>query len=305
MKQLTAFFIFFSGLVFSVRAQNTPKTFSAEDLKTLQAYEDTLRVFGDSIVGSRDYQMREVASVQTVRYLVRALKIQNSYAYRFDSLASMSIIHSPDNKFRIFTWQLTLKDLTYRYYGAIQMNTPDLKLFPLIDMSLFIGNEEDTLLNANSWYGCIYYNILEKKYKRDTYYILFGWDGNDAFSNKKILDVLSFDQGGKPVFGKYIFLLDEKAQPKSRIVMEYKEDASPYLNYDENQKMIVFDHLEPEDPMEEGIYMTYIPDGSYEGFKFEKGIWKLQRVVFTQTQSSAPDYTPKHHGEDPGQYIKK
>jgi len=285
-----------------VHAQNNK--IAENDLTQLKLYEDTIKWLGNTIVQNTDWQLRESASAKIIPTLVKALKIKNSYQYPFDSLVTIKIIKPSDDKFRIFTWQLTMKDHSYRYYGAIQMHDEELKLFPMIDMSLFIPNVEDTILDNDNWIGSIYYNVVPWKYKKEKYYFLFGWDGNDQFSNKKIAEVLWFDEAGKPKFGKPIFQIDEK-ETRTRVIIEYKEDANPTMNFDENMNMIVFDYLRPENPLSEGIYSTYIPDGTYQGFKFEDGVWKLQRIVFDQKMDSAPIYTPKYEGEDPAQYIKK
>ncbi len=289
---------------FCSSAQNNISGITPENYLKLQAYEDTLKFLGDSAVQSLNWEIREVATVQFVKKMVQALKIENSYLYPFDSLKTISLIKSEDNNFRIMTWQLTHKDRTYRYYGTIQMNSAQLKMYPLIDMSLFIKNEQDTILSSNNWYGCIYYNIVKKKYKKDVYYLLFGWDGNDMWSNKKIIDVLYFDQMGAPYFGKPLFLLKDNPAPKTRIIVEYKEDASPNVNYDEQEKMIIISYLRPENPLSEGIGMTYIPDGTYVGFYFKKGLWRFQEKVFDVVMEKPPDYTPKQEGEDPNIYKK-
>ena len=61
--------------------------------------------------------------------------------------------------------------------------------------------------------------------------------------------------------------------------MEYKKEANTLLNYDPELDMIVFDHLisETEEPEKKN---TYIPDGSYEGFKWKDGLWVHVDKVF-------------------------
>ena len=293
-------------LTTGLRAQTAEiKGITPENLMKLQQYEDTLKFLGDSMVQSLSWEIRETACIQFLKKMKYALLIENSYLYPFDSIKTISIVKPDDNAFRIITWQLAMKDHTHRYYGTIQMNNPELKMFPLIDMSPFIRNEQDTLRSANSWYGCLYFNVVKQKYKRNTYYLLFGWDGNDMFSNKKMVDVLTFDKMGAPMFGYPMFLLKDNPDPKTRIIIEYKEDASPAMNYDEKEKMIIISYLRPENPMSEGIYFTYIPDGTYVGFYFKKGMWRFKEKVFDLEMDQAPDFTPKQKGEDPNIYIKE
>ncbi|MEZ5013441.1 MAG: hypothetical protein R2794_04055 [Chitinophagales bacterium] len=296
---LIAVLALLAGRAFS---QSGVKEITDENWAKLQAYEDTLQWLGDSTVQAVDWDTREEACVVLVKMLVKALKVENSFYYPFDSLNTVSIVNAPDNTFRLITWQLTMKDRTYRYYGTMQMNKPQLDMNPMIDMSLFIGNPQDTVLSANSWYGCIYYKIVKQKYRKDTYYLLFGWDGNDPFSNKKLVDVLSFDQFGKPVFGRPMFYFYEDPKPKTRIVIEYKEDASPVMNWDPDMKMIIISYLQPENPLSEGIFMTYIPDGTYIGFYRKRDKWLYKDKIFTRSLPVAPDNTPKRDGEDPNIY---
>ena len=120
--------IIFAILVFSASVANAQKSseITPENFLKLQQYEDTLQFLGDSAVQSKNWEIREVACIQFLKRLVQALKIENSYLYPFDSLKTISIVKPEDDNFRIITWQLTMKDQSYRYYGTIQMNNTTL-----------------------------------------------------------------------------------------------------------------------------------------------------------------------------------
>jgi hypothetical protein len=300
MKQLfTYILICASALAFAQPAADDP-------LEQLQRYEKNLAVLGDSTVSGSNWEMREQACIAMVKILVKALQVPNSFDYPFDSVPTISVVYPEDRAFRLITWQLQLKDMTHRYYGTIQMAGEELEMYPLIDMSMFIAEPDYAVTDNDNWYGQIYYNVKKFKYKKETYYLLFGWDGNDMWSNRKIVDILSFDDKGQPVFGRPVFEFSE-GEVRSRVMIEYKEDASPALVWDEQLQMIVFDYLQPENPMSEGIYMTYIPDGTYQGFYFDKKKrhWILQRVVFNVVLDEPPLFKPKYKGEDPNMYIKE
>ena len=64
-----------------------------------------------------------------VKTLVKALKIPGSFDYPFDSVPTVSIVYPDNRDFRIITWQMELKDLSHRYFGAIQMHSDSLVLF--------------------------------------------------------------------------------------------------------------------------------------------------------------------------------
>ena len=93
--------------------------------------------------------------------------------------------------------------------------------------------------------------------------------------------MLSFDENKKPVFGgAFSFKEDSVAKrTQARFSIEYKKEARTYVNYEPDLKLILFDHLiseteEPEFPW------TYVPDGDYEGFKWQNGQWVHVDKVF-------------------------
>ena len=262
--------------------------------KKLKTYEDSLYKLNDTIIdGNRQYT-RQTACYAFIKTLVRALKTPDSFTYPFDSLKHISILTAPDKSFRIFSWELLLDgNEGYRYFGAIQINNKKLQLFPLFDYSEHITNIEDTVTDNNKWFGVLYYNIVEKKSFGKKYYTLFGWYGNTLKSTKKIVDVLTF-KNNKPVFGAPVFELKSKDKTKTidRFVIEYKKDAAVRLNYDKDFDKIIFDHLVPESGGSANDYTTYIPDGTYEGFKFKRGKWRYIENVFTSVNKGVPFPAP-------------
>ncbi|MBK6273466.1 MAG: hypothetical protein IPF58_01680 [Saprospirales bacterium] len=90
-----------------------------------------------------------------------------------------------DHSFKIFTWYTRSDEDLYKYYGTIQLKSDTLKMFPLIDYSDFTDNQEQVVVDNNNWIGCMYYGIKTVKSGKNTFYTLFGWDGNNATSNKK------------------------------------------------------------------------------------------------------------------------
>ncbi|MFN0173065.1 MAG: hypothetical protein ACKVU0_00350 [Saprospiraceae bacterium] len=273
-------------------AQKKPKVEPAgqpteEAFQMLQGLEDTLGVLGYAIVNDSIEVERFAACRVFITTLVRALKIQNSFKYPFEQLRSVSILTPPDSSFRLFTWQLFVNDSTYRYYGTIQMNERNLKLYPLIDRSFELDHfPVQEQLPADRWYGALYYNLRQFDSRQGRKYLLFGYDAFEFFEKRKLLDVLSFDKEGVPKFGAPVFE-QEDALPKSRVYVQYSADAIVKLNWDEQYKMILFDHLIPlASPYGRGT--TSVPDGSYDGYKFEKGRWKYVDKVFDDKQKDVP-----------------
>jgi hypothetical protein len=251
------------------------------NISVLQQKESEMTRLAYRIINDTTEFGRTDAVIRFIPALVEALKIRGSFDYPFDSIKPyISILTPADKTFRIFTWQLSRDNGTHRYYGAIQKNNPDrLELYPLFDYtdSLLASESVDlnnVVLDNKHWKGAVYYNIIEKKVKKNTIYFLFGWDGHDLWSNKKIIDPLYFDEQGYPLFGVPLFELSED-RIQHRFILEYREEASVSLNYVPEEKMIIFDYLIAPEQRLSDLQFTFIPDGTYSGFKWKKNKWKL------------------------------
>lgn len=252
-----------------------------ENYDSLVNLELQMQGQAESTIDGPDQSTRKTSCYSLIRNLVVALKLKGSFYYPFDSLRQISILTAPDNTFRIFTWNYRNDKDAYRFYGVIQRNGEDgnSSTFPLFDAGPLIKRAEDTVVDNNFWWGALYYAIIPVKVGKETYYTLLGWNGASAKSNKKVIDVLRW-QEGIPTFGAPIF----KAGPNDimhRVVFEYSNDVkSMVLEYVPEKKYIVFDHLIPLSAKAEGIYELYFPDGSYDYFSFEKGYWILNEKLF-------------------------
>jgi hypothetical protein len=293
MLKYLFFFIFLGFFNQNLVAQNKKERAGAltqANLEKINTIEDSLAILAYAVVNDSLEMNRFGACRALIPALVRALKVENSFQYRFDRLKSMSIMAPPDSSFRIFTWQLFVNDSTYKYFGAIQMNAPTLKLFPLSDKSAEMENSfEDMILTHDNWYGSLYYNVQQFEAKEGNKYLLIGFDAFSFFERRKIIDVLSFDKTGKPNFGATVFDMvktEKEAEGPAplRLVLEYSAEAGVRCNFDQQYEMILFDHLEIV-PSPFGRGMTQIPDGSVEGLKLEKGRWRHISKVFNDSQT--------------------
>lgn len=257
----------------------------AEEMKM---YEDTLRGLAHHILRDSIDEARFLATKLFVPTLVKALKTENSFSYRFDSLQGVSIQYPADSSFRIFTWQLYVNKEEYKYYGAIQMNSKDLKLIPLQDRSSAVFYPDREVLSADRWYGALYYNMRQVDAPDGTYYLLFGFDAFSYFNRRKLIDVLYFEDG-QPKFGKPVFVNEKKKGQINRLILDYTVEASITVNYSEQEEMILYDNLITMGGQYKGQGVTYVPDGSYHGYKLEKdGKWHHVEKVFNQTQETPP-----------------
>ncbi len=290
MKKLLALLAFVSVCRLSF-AQRITKA----DGKIFRVKEDSLKKYAVKLIQGINSSDRFAADSMFTRMLVRALKTPNSFYYTFDSLETISKLYAPDSMFRIFTWQMMINDNVIRHHGAIQMRTDDgsLKLYGLIDKSAVTTNQVDTVGNQNGWIGAVYYNIVQKRSANQNYYTLLGFDENNIRSNRKIIEVLNFNNG-EPIFGGRYFSFEEDTTFKTsigRYIMEYKKTDGPKLNYDTEMDMIIVEHLisESNEPTKK---WTLVGDGDYEGFKWKNGKWVHIEKIFDQVTPLGKEPVP-------------
>ncbi len=268
--------IYWSAFLFSFNFNCNPG--SAQNIE--QAYKstsDTLLVRFKHIQEQAQLNNEVKADNEAiVSALENFLKQNDAIDFRFDLGKNLSDLISADKKVRIISWALPPDGGIYHCNGfVIQKNvkTKTTAVYKLKAAEEKTENIERKSVNSKNWQSCVYYNLIQKKSKGKMYYTLLGWNGNDGITTKKIIDVLSFSSKGEPVFGAPLFQM--KKQKWSRIIFEYSPQAIMQLNYDEQKKMIVFDHLAPNDPMNTGRFQYYGPDFSVDGLIWKKGMWQL------------------------------
>jgi len=270
---------------------------SSADLKILHKKEDSLKVYAKDLAIDSFSNNRMRSDSFFIRVLRRSLDVKNSFYFPFDSVRGIGKVYAPDSTFRIITWSLFYNEDICQQRGVIQFRTADgsPKWVPLLDYSQLTPYPEDSVRDNKHWIGAIYYNIIQTKYNNKNYYTLFGYDPNTMRSNKKWIEVLTFDANRMPVFGGKYFSFEKdsvKRHDAYRYAIEYKKEASTTVNYDDELKLILVDHLvsETEEPE---LPQTLVPDGDYEGFKWVNGKWLHIDKVFDQKledgQAPIPD----------------
>lgn len=264
-------------LIFFAANYSAAQKIAPADLKKLKVKEDSLRQYARYMITDSLTADRMVSDSVFTRILVRALKIRNSFYYPFDSVFGISRLYAPDSAFRIFTWNLVFDDYYSRQKGAIQLPTADgsLNLVALRDISEFTERADDSVRNHSNWIGAVYYNIIKTQYNGKKYYTLFGFDNHGVMSNKKWIEVMTFNDRRQPVFGGPYFSYEQDSIPQKtryRFSMEYKEDAKVLANFIPDLNMILVDHLISETDEPDNKW-TFVPDGDNEAFKWENGKW--------------------------------
>ncbi len=198
------------------------------------------------------------------------------YEDDFQQLKRMRTLLSDDGKVKICTYNIQRESFEQKFYGAVIVKDNNVIVHPLTDTSDKIRSPERSSLTNKKWYGALYIDLIQKATGGKTYYTLIGYKGHDEFMKTRVLDVLQI-QNNRPRFGAPIFKNDRVS--RQRVVFKYSARATMMLRYDPALKMIVMDNLGPTDPMFRGVYEYYGPDFSYNGYKFTKGVWELQKDI--------------------------
>lgn len=284
MKRISFLLLFL--ISFCIRSQSV-----LDNKSVLAQYQDTLHKLQPKMFKATNSDADKMAANnEFIITLERALKDEKSFQFPFDSLKGIGVLTSEDKKLRIYNWNIQKQDGTHEYFGFMQYNHPKLKktiLYKLNDKSSEIKNPDNSILDNNKWFGCLYYKIIVKKVKKNVYYYLLGWDGNDKASQKKIIDVAQFDNKGSVKFGADVFNYGKKF-PK-RIIFEFTQEATMSVKYDDRNDMIIFEHLSPRNSVLKGQYQFYGPDGSFDAFEYEKGNWTLIEDVDARNPKSYKD----------------
>ena len=251
----------------------------------LISIEKKMQRVSERMIFDTSQEIRQKSVYEYIKLLKEALKVEGSYYFNFDSIQYMSRVAPEDSSFRILTFQLTLNNRTVRHYGCIQLNKKGSRIIPLLDYSDTFALVPQITLSNKNWFGAVYYKILTKKVKNKNIYFLFGYDQNDVFSSRKLVEPMWIEGDTIARFGMPIFekttkvkdLLTDEVKTKNEMLYRYKiefaSQASVMLRYDEEKKMIMHDHVTSKNPKHDDLAFTKIPEGSYEGLKWEKEHW--------------------------------
>ncbi len=234
-----------------------------------------------------------------IKKMAGLMKTKMSFYFPFTKLQDyLYLVYPDDSLFRIFTWQYSLNSMTVFQQGVVQLKTQagDALFYPLLDRSQDIPNSIDTITTNTSWIGALYYDVLTNfDHKGHKIYTLLGLDENTILSNKKWIDILSFDENCKPIFGGDYFdfskqkyaqddpTILEKQQVRKqhkRFFIEYNKSFSVSLKYDDELNKILFDALVPYDEGLKTKKYSYQIDGEYQGFEWQNGKWHFIPKVF-------------------------
>lgn len=248
----------------------------------LPAYEDSIVAQFNVLKGAKDDASRDAASESMKALFALALNEPDAFTYPFSRL-SFSNLTSSDQRVRIINWNVPHDDGTFSYAAFVLIKDSKSESFSWIeleDQQRDPDKADTKYMTADKWMGALYYEIIPlttKKRKPADTYVLLGWDGKDFMTTRKFIDAMTIQGKDKVRFGAPIF--ETPTGSRKRIIFEYSEDVSASVRHYPKKQCIVVDHLSPKNPMMEGVYSEYGPDGSYDLYQLEGGKWKLYENI--------------------------
>lgn len=319
MKNLKILLILISYLFSLNTYAQKSSSLTSSQLGSMILIEKKMQRIGNQFLMDTNQDQRVKGAREFVKLLVEALKVENSFQYKFDSLPYLSKLIPEDSSFKIFSFQVMLKNYTFIHYGCIQLNQKNIKLIPFKDFSdTFSITPQFTITNKN-WLGAVYYKIITKQIDKKPIYFLFGYDQNDYLTDKKYIEAMRIEKDSIVKFGFPIFektFIQEVTQnnklasaskkpiPPTKITktyyryaLEYRKRANVIFKYDKTKDLITHDHIESLDAKAPDVGFMKVPDGSYEGLKWEnnKWIW-IDYVKLAEDETHVPQAPSKYKG---------
>ena len=268
--------------------------------QSLQDLEKELAHLGERSIMAITEEERLDKAALFGELLDSILKMDGGLQLDLRSVKSLSVQKSKDGQVCLYTWVVPLKNGEYSHFGRLQTQFKnESRIVELTDKSAEQPEPENTWGKPASWYGAIYFDIQEFKHKKNKYYVLFGYRPENKVVHQKLLDVITIDRKtGEVRFGAKIFdtpLLFDKRYKKRpyRLIFEYSKKVTAMIKWSANEKMIIMDHLSPPDASLQGKWQHYGPDFSYDGLKWEKGKFKLEKDITIQSNVVPPVSTDK------------
>jgi len=272
IRSFTLAFLLVYGI--SLRAVNT----DSSAIRQLQEGENRLKIIAPAFIAAKTDEARIEAAWLVYRTLDTLLSLPESFSYGWDSLKSrtISILVSPDKKVKLYTWNLILKDGSFKHFGFLQTRRKkSIETYPLLDTTPVQSKDiVDEELDPAAWFGALYYRLIPFKKNGKKMYLLFGFDGNTANSNKAVMEVLWISKSA-PVFGYPAFRQgDDDPSAECRVIMECHNDVKLSFYYEAYKQIVIADKLVPSFPEAKDNPFYYIPSGDYDIYKRNrKGTW--------------------------------
>ncbi|NQV02568.1 MAG: hypothetical protein HQ542_07985 [Bacteroidia bacterium] len=290
--------IFYSSLL--ALFLTPPGSLQAQSNQAMSDAEEKLKELFDSTMEPINDEERIILGDQFSKVFQQTLAMDESFEHSFSLLPNVAKLTSPEERFRIYTWNIPLHSGMNLFYGLIQLKSvtkDSLSVIELVDYAEKVADPHLGIFSPERWFGAIYYKMITRQTMYGgVFYTLLGWRGENMLVTTKLIEILTVTSAGEILFGKPLFCHYGETKP-SRILFHHSANATMSLRYEEqwvvvdkkwnarrkefefNREkihMIVTDRLVPSDPQLEGQYEYYLPAGDVmDGFIFKDGCWSF------------------------------
>jgi hypothetical protein len=240
--------------------------------------------YGDAMVNASRADTRVRAESAFYLEFKKYLSQNPDWTRQSFSMPWVTVITPADSTFQIATWQVEDED-TYRYRGFVWYGTGNQQsIFELKDTRPL--NSEYTSYGPGQWYGAIYYGVQPFKTREGgSAYMLLGFNAYNSQLNQRVAEILLIDKENL-TFGSPVFWTDSTmTELRNRVIVEYADAAAGTMRFDRDKDMLIYDNVIPVNTPEG---TTLVPDGSYYGYQYHKGMWEIINKVFTLKVDTPP-----------------
>ena len=252
------FFLFSIGLI-SLKS-NT---------QSISSSEDSLKFYGDAMFSLTLAKHKSLAEERFLDLAKRLIK-SNEDSSLLNFHPSFVITESKDQLIKIISWQIENEYNDYHYCAY---------LFSKNSKPIFIKSTNRNLekinyetFNQDNWYGAMYYHFLPELIHG--YYTVFGYRFSNEGFKYRIIELLKIENGNVE-FGSPLFKIPDSKGDEDflyRKVIAYSPSANMAMKYDEESKMIYYDHIEQLTDPKSGEILR-VPDGTFESFELKNNFW--------------------------------
>jgi hypothetical protein len=252
----------------------------AMDVESQPIYSgESLRELFEGIMETKDNEERVRLNDSIIYIIDKYVESEGVLNHKFTDLRYLGQILSPDSKLKIITWNLVLTDGTNKYFcyiiRKVKRRDPN-RVYKLTGVNMDEPPGADKTYSAEDWYGALYYDVRPFRHKRNTCYVLLGLDHTNLNISTKLIDVLTFTDDGRIIFGKDCF--SREGERKYREILVYSADGVVTLRFN-GRKSIIFNHLVPVSQFRQDTPGYYVPEFSFDRYYLKKGMWIFEENI--------------------------
>src|SRR3972149_6863136 len=135
--------------------------------KDYSGHIEKINLYFEKLESTGDINQKLLYNDSVIQNLKEIVKDTSTLFNGPDSMGTMGIITSPDNRFKMYNWHINLTLDIFQYYAVIQYYNKEnkvFKIFYLKDHSDNLTNLKDTICTDSNWFGALYYEIIAKEF---------------------------------------------------------------------------------------------------------------------------------------------